>query len=66
MAGATTLGAVLYNSAEGLTTQVGRCRVAAAGWGVAGAALVLALGVYGFVTAIGGQRLIREGVFGDE
>lgn len=36
------------------------------GWGLAGAAVVLALGVYGFVTAVGGQRLFREGFFGDE
>ena len=36
------------------------------GWGLAGAAVVLGLGVYGFITAIGGQRLFREGFFGDE
>ena len=36
------------------------------GWGLAGAAVVLGLGVYGFVTAVGGQRLFREGFFGDE
>jgi hypothetical protein len=36
------------------------------GWGLVGAAVVLGLGVYGFVTAIGGQRLFREGFFGDE
>jgi hypothetical protein len=36
------------------------------GWGLAGAAVVLGLGVYGFVTATGGQRLFREGFFGDE
>jgi serine/threonine-protein kinase len=36
------------------------------GWGLAGAAVVLGLGVYGFVTAIGGQRLFKEGFFGDE
>jgi hypothetical protein len=36
------------------------------GWGLVGAAVVLGLGVYGFVTAVGGQRLFREGFFGDE
>jgi hypothetical protein len=36
------------------------------GWGLVGAAVVLGLGVYGFVTASGGQRLFREGFFGDE
>src|SRR5439155_13976200 len=36
------------------------------GWGLLGAAVVLGLGVYGFVTAIGGQRLLHEGFFGDE
>jgi hypothetical protein len=36
------------------------------GWGLAGAAVVLALGMYGFITAVGGQRLFREGFFGDE
>jgi serine/threonine-protein kinase len=46
-----------------LTTDVsawyfGRCLLAAA--------VMLGLGVYGFVTASGGQRLFREGFFGDE
>jgi hypothetical protein len=36
------------------------------GRGLAGAAVVLALGVYGFITAIGRQRVFREGFFGDE
>jgi serine/threonine-protein kinase len=36
------------------------------GRGLLGAAVVLGLGVYGCVTAIGGQRLFREGFFGDE
>jgi hypothetical protein len=36
------------------------------GWGLAGAAEVLVLGVYGFITAVGDQRLFREGFFGDE
>jgi serine/threonine-protein kinase len=36
------------------------------GQGLLGAAVVLGLGVYGFVTAIGNQRLFREGFFGDE
>ncbi len=36
------------------------------GWGLFGAAVVLALGMYGFVTAVGGQRLFREGFFGHE
>jgi hypothetical protein len=36
------------------------------GWGLLGAVVVLGLGVYGFVTASGGQRLFREGFFGDE
>jgi hypothetical protein len=36
------------------------------GRGVLGAAVVLGLGVYGSITALGGQRLFREGFFGDE
>ena len=36
------------------------------GRGLVGAAVVLGLGVYGFVTATGGRRLFREGFFGDE
>jgi serine/threonine-protein kinase len=36
------------------------------GRGLFGAAVVLGLGVYGFVTAIGSQRVFREGFFGDE
>jgi serine/threonine-protein kinase len=36
------------------------------GRGLLGAAVVLGLGVYGSLTASGGQRLFREGFFGDE
>jgi hypothetical protein len=36
------------------------------GRGLLGAAVVLALGAWAVVTAVGGQRLFREGFFGDE
>ena len=36
------------------------------GWGPVGASVVLGLGVYGFVRAIGGQRFFREGFRGEE
>jgi serine/threonine-protein kinase len=34
--------------------------------GVVAALVVIGLAVYGFVTAVGGQRVFREGFFGDE
>ena len=34
--------------------------------GVVAAMVVIGLAVYGFVTAVGGQRMFREGFFGDE
>jgi serine/threonine-protein kinase len=36
------------------------------GYGLTGALIIVALAVYGFVTATRGRRLFREGFFGDE
>jgi hypothetical protein len=54
---------VIWTGGTPLTTNVHTWYF---GWGVLGVALVLALAVCGFVTAIGGQRLFREGFFGDD